>query len=154
MVAKALFDPLHISNRKIFKINTSLSPSACAENYIETIIAHFKGKPVHFDLILLGLGDNAHTASLFPFTDILHEKEPSVKTVFLKEEKTTRISMTAPLINQARNIAFLVFGQNKAIAVQQVNKESTNPEAYPAQLIHSENGAVTWFLDEKAAELL
>ncbi|MCB0653550.1 MAG: 6-phosphogluconolactonase [Saprospiraceae bacterium] len=154
MAENVLFHPLQIPHSQIFKIDTSFSPMESAEKYMETITSHFKGKPIHFDLILLGLGDNAHTASLFPFTEVLNEESPSVEAVFLKNENTFRITMTAALINQAKNTAFLVFGSNKAEAVQQVIQGIHDPENFPAQLITENNSNLHWFLDDKAAGLL
>jgi len=154
MAKKTLFDPLNISESNIFTINTSLSPQEAAKSYTATITAHFGGREPRFDLILLGLGDNAHTASLFPHTPVLTNKSASVQAVFLEGQKIYRISMTAPLINQARNIAFLVFGQEKAEAVYHVLEDELDPEKYPAQLIDPVKGELHWFLDEDAASLL
>lgn len=154
MVELAMFKPLQISKTKIFKIDTSRTPTEAAENYIKTLTAYFKEKQIHFDLVLLGLGDNAHTASLFPNTEVLSEKKPTVKAVYLKQDNTYRISMSAPLINQAKNIAYLVFGESKTIAVQQVINGATDYEKYPAQLIHPESGELYWFLDKNAARFL
>jgi 6-phosphogluconolactonase len=147
MVKRALFDPLNISASKIFSVDTSLSPSDAAKTYAETIINYFKVQEARFDLILLGLGDNSHTASLFPDTPVLSEKSASVKEVFLKQQNVYRITMTAPLINQARHIAFLVYGEAKAKAVKHVLEDEPNPYRYPAQLIHE----AQWFMDELAA---
>lgn len=110
MVRKALFTPLQISESKIFSIDTSLPVIDAAADYAKRINKHFKDQAARFDLVLLGLGDNAHTASLFPFTDVINEKAATIKSVFLKQQNTYRITMTAPLINQARNVAFMVFG--------------------------------------------
>jgi len=154
MAKRTLFDPLDISKSNIFPINTSLSPQEAAKRYTATITAHFGGREPRFDLILLGLGDNAHTASLFPYTPVLTDKSASVQAVFLEGQKIYRISMTAPLINQARNIAFLVFGQEKAEAVHHVLADEIDPEKYPAQLIDPVKGELHWFLDEAAASLL
>ena len=154
MAKRTLFDPLDISKSNIFPINTSLSPQESAKSYTATITAHFGGREPRFDLILLGLGDNAHTASLFPYTPVLTDKSASVQAVFLEGQKIYRISMTAPLINQARNIAFLVFGQEKAEAVHHVLADEIDPEKYPAQLIDPVKGELHWFLDEAAASLL
>jgi len=118
------------------------------------IAAHFKGKEPVFDLILLGLGDNAHTASLFPYTTVLHDQSAAVQAVFLPEQNVYRITMTAPMINQARHIAFLVYGQSKAEAVHHVLEDGYDPEKYPAQLIKKEGGNVGWYLDNDAASLL
>ena len=154
MAERTLFLPLLIPGDHIFKIDTAYSPEESAEKYMEAITGHFQKKPIHFDLILLGLGNDAHTASLFPFTDVLSEKAASVKAVYLKGEDVDRISMTAPLINQAKNIAFLVFGENKAKAVQQVMEGPHHPEQFPAQLIKPEKGEFHWFLDKAAAGYL
>jgi|ERR1035437_2136185 6-phosphogluconolactonase len=81
MVTKVLFEPLHISASKIFSINTTLSPNEAANEYAKKITTHFKGHKAQFDLVLLGLGENAHTASLFPYTPVLADKSASIKTV-------------------------------------------------------------------------
>ena len=154
MVEDSLFLPLHISKSQIFKVDTTLSPDTAAAAYFDLIQSHFKEKPIQFDLILLGLGDNAHTASLFPFTAVLTEKSIDVKSVFLKEQQVYRITMTAPLINQSKKIAFLVYGKDKAIAVSEILEGDVDTNKYPAQLINSLNGDVDWFLDEPAAALI
>lgn len=151
MVKKALFDPLHISSSNIFAIDTSLSPGEAAKKYTATIANHFKDQDARFDLILLGLGENSHTASLFPYTPVLADRSASVKAVYLEQQNIYRITMTAPLINQARHIAFLVYGEAKAEAVHHVLEDELNEKKYPAQLIHSEKGDLQWYLDEAAA---
>jgi 6-phosphogluconolactonase len=154
MIQKSLFEPLHISASQIFKIDTTLTPEDAAKKYNETIEAHVKHIPVRFDFMLLGLGDNAHTASLFPFNCVLAETYATVKAVFLKEQNSYRITMTAPMINEAKHIAFLVYGKAKAQAVYHVLNSVRNTEKYPAQLIHPVDGDLQWFLDEDAASLL
>jgi 6-phosphogluconolactonase len=154
MVRSVLFDPLDIAESNIFTINTSLSPDEAARNYATQITNHFNGKEPVFDLILLGLGDNSHTASLFPYTAVLDDQSTSVQAVFLQEQNVYRITMTAPMINQARQIAFLVYGQSKAAAVHHVLEDGYNPAKYPAQLIKPDGGNVQWYLDEEAASLL
>lgn len=153
MAKKALFDPLSISYQQIFKVNTLHSPDEAAKDYIDDIKAFFKHEKVVFDLVLLGLGDNSHTASLFPHTSILHDTTASVESVFLQDQQIYRISFTALLINQARRIAFLVYGQGKAEAVHHVLEDDRNIEEYPAQLIRADD-EVYWFLDEPAASNL
>lgn len=161
MIQKSLFDPLKISGSQIFVIDTKLSPEEAAKNYSETITLHFseglysdKHKPVSFDLMLLGLGDNSHTASLFPFTSILSETSATVKAVFLKDQGNYRITMSAPLINQSKHIAFLVYGKEKAEAVYHVLKDVRDTEKYPAQLIKPIEGELQWFLDASSASLI
>ncbi|MES2332522.1 MAG: 6-phosphogluconolactonase [Bacteroidota bacterium] len=151
MVKEILFDPLHISASKIFSINTNLSPDEAANEYADTIATHFKGGEVRFDLVLLGLGENAHTASLFPYSSVLNEQSASIKAVLLKPQNEYRITMTAAMINQSRHIAFLVYGLAKADAVHHVLEGEQDVKKYPAQLIHSDYADLRWYLDEAAA---
>lgn len=154
MVKEILFNPLSIPAEHIFAIDTSLSPEESAKEYAMTINSHFKGEKVRFDLILLGLGGNAHTASLFPHTSVLKDRSASVKEVILEHQNQYRITMNAPLINQARRIAFLVYGSDKADAVYHTLEGAFNPFQYPAQLIKPVDGHLNWFLDKKAASSL
>lgn len=154
MAKQTLFEPLHIDESKIFYIGTTLSPEHDAANYTDAIFTYFGEKQIKFDLVLLGLGDNSHTASLFPFTDVLQEEKAIVRPVFLEDKKIYRITMTAPLINDAHNIAFLVYGKSKAKAVHHVLKGEKNIELYPAQLIQPLDGTANWFMDNAAASLV
>lgn len=155
MAAESLLTPLEIQEDHIFFINTSLSPIEAASAYQNAINMHFNGAQPSFDLILLGMGDDAHTASLFPETEILESSEVGVEAVFVEKLNTYRISMTSGLINNAKHIAFLVFGGSKAEAVKHViEPEEEDGTLYPAQLIKPYDGHVTWFLDQEAAALL
>jgi 6-phosphogluconolactonase len=154
MAKKALFVPLNISTSNIFPVDTSLAPKDAAQKYQEEIETFFDEGELSFDLILLGLGDNSHTASLFPFTPVLHERTPGVKEVFLQDQQVYRITLNAPLINEAQHIAFLVYGEGKAIAVHHVLEDDEDIEEYPAQLIEPIVGEIEWFLDTAAANLL
>ena len=151
MAKKALFDPLTISPSQVYAINTTLSPDDSALSYQTDIHAYFKDNPTCFDFILLGLGDNVHTASLFPHSSILHEQTAFVKGIFIEEVNMNRISLTAPIINKSNTIVFLVYGAAKAKAVKHVLSDTHNIEEYPAQLIHAETGELHWFLDKDAA---
>jgi 6-phosphogluconolactonase len=154
MAKKTLFDPLHIADDHIFYVNTSLPVASCAKDYEDRIKAHFKGVEIKFDIILLGLGDNSHTASLFPHTQVLHEKTALVKEVFIEELQQHRITLTAPLINASSDIIFLVYGEGKAKAVHNIIHGEKNIEEYPAQLIAPANGELYWVMDKAAAGLL
>ena len=151
MAKKALFEPLLISPANVFAVDTTFEPAEAAQKYGEIIAAFFDEDEPSFDLVLLGLGDNSHTASLFPHTPVLHDTKPGVKEVWLEDQQVWRITLNAPLINEARYIAFLVYGEGKAIAVHHILEDEEDIEEYPAQLIDSITGEVEWFLDEAAA---
>ena len=127
-----------------------MQPALAAQEYSKKLQLFFNGEIPAFDLILLGLGDNSHTASLFPNTPVLKDELPGVKEVWLADKQVYRITLNAPLINLAKNIAFLVYGEDKAEAVQHVLEGEKNINEYPAQLIRTDD-TVEWFLDEAAA---
>jgi 6-phosphogluconolactonase len=155
MAKKSLLDPLQIPAEQTFYVDTTLAPEKAAIEYMKAITTHFKGADLNFDFILLGMGDDAHTASIFPETDILKNKEATIDAVYVEKLSTYRISFTAPLINKAKNIAFLVFGESKAIAIKAVIEGAVkNTNLYPSQLIKPIDGHLTWFIDEQAASLL
>ena len=154
MLKETLFEPLNIDYRQVYGVDTTLPPNESAASYWQDITDHFGVAEPRFDLVLLGLGSNAHTASLFPFTEIVHEQSPGVQAVFLPDQQVYRISFTAPLINSARHIAFLVYGDAKAEAVRDVLKGRQDFDQFPAQLIKPVDGDLQWFLDAEAASLL
>ncbi len=116
-------------------MDTDLSPTAGALAYEQAIRAYFSHGPVRFDFVLLGLGDNSHTASLFPHTSVLHEQSALVKEIYVDEVNMYRITLTAPVINQAAHVVFLVYGVGKAEAVRHIIEDGRDIELYPAQLI-------------------
>ena len=154
MAKKALFEPLAIRPAQVFAVDTRLAPAEAAAQYGVDVEEFFGEQEARFDLVLLGLGDNAHTASLFPNTPVLHDKTVSVQEVWLPIEQVFRITFTAPLINQARAVAFLVYGAGKAEAVHQILELPRDVDKYPAQLIELAGEKVDWFLDEPAAAQL
>jgi 6-phosphogluconolactonase len=151
MTERAIFEPLGILQDQVFAVNTALPPAEAAHDYEVRMLSYFNNQECRFDLILLGLGDNSHTASLFPYTKVLHEKTALIKEMFVDEVNMYRITFTAPLINAAHAIAFLVYGSSKAEAVHHIIEDVRNFEAYPAQLIKPADGELYWFLDEGAA---
>ena len=154
MAKTALFAPLLIDPSNIFAFDTTVSPEESAAKYQEEVETFFDEGELSFDLVLLGLGDNSHTASLFPHTPVLHDRTPGVTSVFLSDKNIYRLTLNAPLINEAKHIAFLVYGEGKAIAVHHVIEDDENIEEYPAQLIEPIVGEIAWFLDSAAASLL
>jgi 6-phosphogluconolactonase len=151
MAFETLLNRVPVPPEQIFPMSGLLPPSRSAQTYEDTLRAHFNGQPPAFDLILLGMGDDGHTASLFPGTTALQEQHRWVIENYLPSQNMFRITLTAPFINQARIIAFLVFGEKKADALYEVLNGKPDPDKYPAQLIKPTAGAVYWFVDEAAA---
>lgn len=102
------------------------------------------------DIVLLGLGDDAHTASLFPETEALKNTSQVFVANYVPRFSAYRLTLTAPMINRARNIAFLVCGQSKRPAIQLVMHGPRLPDLYPAQMIEPAHGKLWWFLDAAA----
>lgn len=149
MAHAKLLDRVEIPPRNIFRIPVELSPEEAARQYEQTILDTFHPALPCFDLILLGLGNDGHTASLFPGTAILNEQTHLVGAVYADSQQQYRITMTFPLLNQAHALLFLVAGKEKAGILKQVLDSEGN---YPAQHIQPEKGDVYWYVDEKAAD--
>ncbi len=154
MAREAMLTKMSVPADHIFAINTAHSPNEAANDYSHRILEHFKLDEPAFDLILLGLGDDAHTASLFPHTRVLAETDALVKEVKMLQDHSWRISFTRPLINKARKIFFMTFGEKKAEAVWQVLEGDQYEFQYPAQFVRPVSGEVSWYVDEAAAGLL
>lgn len=107
-----------------------------------------------FDLVLLGLGDNAHTASLFPRSEAVRERERAVVAEFVAEAGMWRMTLTAPVLTHAAEIVFLVVGRSKADAVRAVLEGPADPNDVPAALIRPVDGRMTWIVDAPAASRL
>ena len=138
-----LLDKVPISKKNIFAIPVNETPINAAIYYEATIKIFFKtDKPV-FDLVLLGMGDDGHTASLFPYTSILLEKQKLVSEVFLAEKNVWRISLTEPLLNAATHKLFLIVGKAKEPMLDIILYSEKNTQKYPAQLIKNAD----WFVN-------
>ena len=153
-----LFLPLQISGENIFRWRTELNnPEKTAEQYEKTIRSFFnlsENEFPRFDLILLGMGDDGHTASLFPLTRALSETEKIAATNEVEKLSTVRLTLTFPALNNAENIIFFVAGANKAETLQAVLEGDSQPEKYPSQMIKPLNGGIYWFIDAGAASRL
>ncbi|MFQ5757382.1 MAG: 6-phosphogluconolactonase [Acidiferrobacterales bacterium] len=111
-------------------------------------------EPPRLDIVLLGLGADGHTASLFPYTEALKEETRWVVSNYAPSLDSYRLTMTTRILNHARHVMFLVAGEDKADALRQVLEGPANPNRLPAQLIRPEQGELTWFVDEPAASKL
>ena len=151
MAFENLLNHVPVLKNQIHLMRTDIEPETAAAEYEKLLHKYFPDGNHTFDLVLLGLGDNAHTLSLFPGYNIVNEKKNWVKSFYLKEQKMYRISLTAPVVNAAERVAFLVTGSDKAAALYHVLSDKHDPEFYPAQIIQPYDDKLYWWADEAAA---
>ena len=151
MAKEAWLNSSSIPSSNLYPVDGTLAPEEAASKYEAQLKTVFKDDISAIDLCLLGLGDDGHTASLFPHTTILKEDKAWVSAVYVEKMESWRISLTAPLIRASSNIAFLVSGAKKVDILPEVLNGSYQPTEYPSQLIIKDNPKVHWFLDEAAA---
>ena len=152
MASEVLLDHVPVGN--VHRMRGELPPQEAAEAYEEELRTFFQTEDVpRFDLILLGIGADGHTASLFPETSALEVHDRWVVANPVLGLDTTRITLTVPVINAARAVVFLVAGEDKAEALREILETDADPRAYPARLIQPPGGPV-WMLDQSAASAL
>jgi 6-phosphogluconolactonase len=127
------------------------SPDVAAQDYERTLRSYFGTDWPHFDLILLGLGEEGHTASLFPGSPALGERTRWVVAVKAPAEPPIRLTLTLPALTRAANIYVLVAGSKKAGALHHVLTGTADPNTYPAAGVRSTEGTLIWWVDRKAA---
>ena len=158
MMNVLMFKPLNIPTTNIFRWHTEIiNAPEVAQSYERTLKKFFElsdGEFPNFDLIFLGMGDDGHTASLFPFTKALDITDKLVTTNYVEKINATRLTFTFPTINNSSSIIFLVCGENKAEALKEVLEGETNCEKFPAQCIKMNRRKVLWLVDEDSANLL
>jgi len=156
MAVEALFHKVAVIGTQVHRIQGELSnPSRAAHFYEETLRELFPDEPFpRFDLVLLGIGEDGHTASLFPGTDALRETERWVVANYVSLLSDWRITLTLPAINAARQIVFLATGGGKAQIVAEAFGDGEHDETLPSELVMPVNGAREVLLDRAAAALL
>ncbi len=157
MTSEAMLAQVPLPGEQVFRMEGELDPEAAASRYEATIRNAFRLEgaetPV-FDLVFLGMGDDGHTASLFPHTEALHEMSRIVVANHVPQKDTWRISLTWPVINRGRAVAFLIEGEAKAQVIHDVFLGPYDPESKPSQLIRPATGKLTLLLDAAAASKL
>jgi len=155
MADETMLSKIPVAPGHIFRVQAeNPDAAAAAAAYEQTLRTFFQLQPgefPHFDLILLGMGPDGHTASLFPGTKALEEKSRLVVANWVEKFKTHRITFTLPVLNAALNVAFLVSGTDKADALKQVLEGNAPGEQYPSKLVNPQNGKLLWLLDRAAA---
>ncbi len=152
MAYENLLDMIDINHEQVHKIWTDIEPGESAKQYEKILHQYFDNKSTTFDLVLLGMGDDGHTLSLFPGNDILNDEAKWARAVNIKE-KGERITLMPSIVNISAAIVFLVTGEKKAKVLAEIVSNHTDKK-YPAQLIQPFNQQLHWFLDEAAAKYL
>jgi 6-phosphogluconolactonase len=150
-----LLSKVSIPDENIHRIKGEEDPDKAARGYEKEVRRFFgmSGLPM-FDLVILGMGEDGHTASLFPGSNLLKERIRLAAPVYLEKPNRKRITLTLPVLNNATQILFLVAGHSKADVVYEILGHGQKKERYPAGLIRPVHGSITWLIDQEAAEKL
>jgi 6-phosphogluconolactonase len=154
MVDRELISHVNLPEQNVHRIKGELDPEKAAEEYERAVKAILDTKDARFDLVLLGLGEDGHTASLFPVSEVDGETSSWVGSVYVPQLLSWRVTLTLRCINEAREVLFLVSGGQKAAIVQRVLGLSGPTKELPATMVRPTNGKLIWNLDEDAAALL
>ena len=158
MAYESLLSQVPVASKNIHRMQGELpKASDAAEAYEEVLRNVFStsgGAVPVFDLILLGMGPDGHTASLFPGTEAVQESLRWVTAPWVEKFQTHRVTLTPVVINHARHVMFLVSGEDKASALQAVLEGPVQPNQYPSQVVNPVSGELIWLIDERAASEL
>jgi 6-phosphogluconolactonase len=158
MADEAMLSKIPVKPENIFRIPAENPDAAvAADAYEKTLQKFFSLQPAQFprfDLILLGMGPDGHTASLFPGSAGLQEQSRLVIANWVEKFKTHRLSFTYPVLNAAATVAFLVSGTDKAPALHEVLESDAPGDQYPAKVVHPTDGKLIWLIDRAAASQL
>ncbi len=154
MAKESFLDAVGVPAKNIHRVASEEDSMLAAQQYEDELRDFFEiaeGEVPKFDLILLGMGDDGHTASLFPDSEALHIDDRLVVENYVKKLNTHRITFTFPVINKAHNVLFLVSGSGKKQTIQRVLSRTASQPNLPAQMVQPESGSLYWFLDKEAA---
>ena len=154
MAHEALLSKASIPDGNIHRVKAELDPRLAAFNYEDELRGFFASEWPRFDLVLLGMGEDGHTASLFPGTAGLNEEQRWFIANYVPNLGEWRLTLTKNAINAARKIVVLVSGQSKAEMVFEVLSKNASQEQKPIQMISPVDGEMLWLIDRRAASLL
>ena len=153
MARRAFLDAVGIPHANVHRIHGEADPGHAANEYA-SILRTDLGNAPQFDLVLLGLGPDGHTASLFPGTPPDSGDDSLVKAIYAQSQMMWRVTITPKVINLARTVAFAVAGAEKADILATVYQGPVDPVKYPAQIVDPASGRLVWLVDELAAGML
>ena len=154
MAHELLLNHVDIPAANVHIMRTDIEPNFSTDAYRKMLHDFFDNTTTTFDLVLLGMGDDGHTLSLFPGSTIIEEHDHWVNSVYNSDQEMYRITLMPKIVNRAAKIAFMAEGKKKAKMLQQVLQGPYEPSKYPAQIIKPDNGELHWFVDEAAAQEL
>ena len=157
MTREALLDHVPLAADQIHRIEGELEPEVAAARYESDLRNSFRlegAELPRFDLVALGMGDDGHTASLFPHTEAIHELGRLAVANHVSQKDSWRTTLTWPVINHSRSVFFVIGGADKAAVLSEVYQGPRDPERLPSQLIWPASGILTLILDKAAAALL
>lgn len=153
MTKEHLLNIINIPQENIFRVLGENEPTEEAKRYAELIeenLPHHDGNPV-FDIIILGMGTDGHTASIFPHEIELLDSPNTCEVANHPDSGQKRVSLTGPVINTAKHVCFLVTGDNKKDRIKEIFEDQEVAKSYPAYHINPHHGELIWFIDEAAA---
>ncbi len=157
MAEEFFFQPARVPQRNVHRIHAELPPEVAAKHYraeIHEVFGLEPGELPHFDMIHLGIGSDAHTASLFPGEPLIEDREHVVKPVWVEKLNSHRITLLPGVLLSARHAAVLAAGEDKADAIEHILRGEYEPLKYPAQIVAHHSRRAVWFLDQAASARL
>ncbi|MDI6853822.1 MAG: 6-phosphogluconolactonase [Deltaproteobacteria bacterium] len=154
LARRAFLASVPVPEDQVHPIRCHDAPASAAESYETLLKSYCRGCLHTFDLAIMGMGEDGHTASLFPGDPALMEQERWAVAVYKADEDLYRVTLTTPVFNRSETVLFLVAGREKARALQEVLEGPYDPQRLPAQSIRPVSGELLWLVDEAAAELV
>jgi 6-phosphogluconolactonase len=151
MVERSLLSWVDIPRQNVHRIRGEVDSALAAQEYEKELTSTFGNAPVRLDLVLLGIGEDGHVASIFPGTDVVHEQSALVRPMMNPDQNIRRVTLTFPVINNAREILILVSGKRKSTVVQRVLGTSKPTLDLPATMVRPVDGSLRWLMDNEAA---
>ena len=151
---RELFSRISLPEKNIHRLRGELPPEEAVRLYRDELFSEFHERIPRFDCILLGVGEEGHTASLFPGSDLLREGEHPFAAAFIAKLNAWRATITVPVINRGRDVLFIVSGSRKAVIVNRILELDRPSSEFPASYVRPERGTLTWMLDAGAAGMI